>query len=113
MKQFRKLVVLTLFCILIMSSVQGQNDAFDQDEQQDINWGSAYQQSSRTAHWSAYVPITTLVVAAIFLGIADNKHSTPYNSSDPYNGIGSLKDSRSGCYGSHSRSTPNSFFCHH
>jgi hypothetical protein len=96
-----------------MSSVQGQNEAFDEDEQQDINCSSAYQQSHHTAHWSAYVPITALVAAAIFLGIADNKHSTHYNSSDPYNGIGSLKDSRSRYYGSHSRSNSNSCFCHH
>jgi NADH:ubiquinone oxidoreductase subunit 5 (subunit L)/multisubunit Na+/H+ antiporter MnhA subunit len=114
MKQFRKLATLTLFCTLIMSSAHGQqNDAFYEDEGQDINSSLAYQQSSHTAHWSAYVPLTALVVGAIFLGIADNKHSTHYNSSDPYNGLGSLKDSRSSYYGSCNRSNSNSCFCHH
>lgn len=109
MHTLRKLMLLTLLFALATTSIQAQEESYSPNlyETPDENYGNAYQQSSRAAHWSAYVPLTVLIVAAIFFGLADRNHhhnhhysssgssshygSRSYYSSYPnYDGLGSL-----------------------
>lgn len=99
MTKLYKLVVLTLLFAFVTTSIHGQ-DCCDQVE----DCGSAYNEGSLTAHWSVYIPIAVLVVAAIWFGVADRNHdkSSYSNSQD---GLGSIDNSkrhsgyRSGSYG--------------
>lgn len=86
---YRKLTLLALSSILIVSSIEGQPIC----NEQDCCDSSAYSESCYQAHWSAYVPIAILVAAAIFWGIADTKDSD-YRSSDSQNGLGRLRHSK-------------------
>ncbi len=104
MKKLRKLLLFTLFFAFI-TSLQAQ-DCNPDDE----NYSDAYMESRNAAHWSAYVPITILVVAAIYLGFADNDHRGN-NCSDTYDdGLGSL-GTRGSYYSGYSRST-SGCYCH-
>lgn len=80
---------MTLLFTLVNSSIQGQSTN-NQDEE---NYSSAYMQSSQTAHWSVYIPIAILVVAAIYLGIAD-KSSDHSSYSDSQDALGSIDNSK-------------------
>jgi hypothetical protein len=94
MKKLHRLVALTLLSTLFITSIQGQDETSQEEtSQEQEGYSSAYQQSSRTAHWSAYIPLTIIVVAAIYLGIADKKssHSNYSNSQD---GLGSIDSSK-------------------
>jgi len=44
----------------------------------------AYQEGCYAAHWSAYIPITVLVVAALFFGVCDQKSTSSSCHSDEH-----------------------------
>lgn len=88
LEKFHKWVVLTLVFTLVSTFVQGQTFY----NQETSECPSAYMDSCQSAHWSAYVPLTILVVAAIFFGIADKSHS---ESSSSYSGYTDSGHSRS------------------
>jgi hypothetical protein len=90
MEKLHKLVTLTLLFTIVTTSIQAQ----DADDQSDENYSSAYVQSSHAAHWSVYIPIAILVVAAVYLGLADEKHSNDSSSSDSQDGLGSIDSSK-------------------
>ena len=71
MEKLHKWVALTLILTFMTTSIYGQSLEYQNDE----DYGSAYTESSHSAHWSAYVPIGVMVVAAIWFGIADQKHN--------------------------------------
>ena len=103
MEKLRKLLLFTLLFAFI-TSLQAQD--YNPDNE---NYSDAYMQSRNAAHWSAYAPITILVIAAIYLGFADNDHKGNYG--DTYDdGLGSLGTRRSH-YSGYSRSTRGS--CSH
>lgn len=77
----RKLVTLTLLFALMATSLQGQDPDTGMNDNSDENTASAYQESVHAAHWSIYIPIGIYVAAAIFLGIADTKHSQYFSHS--------------------------------
>jgi hypothetical protein len=107
MKKLHKLVALTLLFTLAIPSIQGQ-----ETPQEEENYSSAYQQSSHTAHWSAYIPLTIIVVAAIYLGIADKNSSSSYSNSQ--DGLGSIDSSkRHSSYRHGSCSCRHSYSGHH
>lgn len=83
MHTLRKLMLLTLLFALATTSIQAQEGSYSPNlyETPDENYGNAYQQSSRAAHWSAYVPLTALIVAAILFGLADRNHHHNHHSS--------------------------------
>ncbi len=98
MEKLRKWVALTLLFTLVATSIQGQPTYIQQD---DNTYSSAYEDSSRTAHWSAYVPIGIMVAAAIWFGVADTSNSDD-SSSYGYYGYGSRSSTSSGSYSHHS-----------
>ncbi len=83
MHTLRKLTLLTLFFALVTTSIQAQEEDYSpySYENQDDNYGTAYQQSQRAAHWSVYIPLTAFVVAAIVFALADNHHTKTHSSS--------------------------------
>ena len=89
MKKFRSLITLTLVLAFSTSSIYGQTS----DAQECEECGSAYMQSSRSAHWSAYIPIAVLVGAAIWFGLAD-RNSDDEDSSGSQDALGSIDNSR-------------------
>lgn len=89
MKKLRSFVVLTLVLTLTTSSINGQEPCCQEDE----SYSSAYMQSSHTAHWSVYIPIAILVGAAIWFGLADQKHES-HDSNDSQDGLGSIANSK-------------------
>lgn len=88
MKKFRSFITLTIALTLATSSIYGQ----DCNNQVD-NCSCAYAESSHTAHWSIYIPIAALVAAAIWFGMADQKHEK-HNSSNSQDGLGSMASSK-------------------
>lgn len=115
MQKIHKWVVFTLLFTLLTTSIQAQ-DSYDQENEAA---GSAYVQSSQSAHWSVYVPITILVVAAIWFGVSDKNHDHS-SYTDSQDGLGSIDNSKrhsswrsgrssSSCRSSYSRSC----HCHH
>lgn len=68
MKIFQKLILATTMISLPLHCQEACEDYSSCDS-------SAYYDCGRAAHWSAYVPIAALLVAAIWLGFADNKHT--------------------------------------
>ena len=89
MEKLHKLVTLTLLFTLVTTSVYGQNTSIQENE----DYSSAYMQSNYTAHWSAYIPLTIIVVAAIYLGIADTS-SSQSSSRNSQDGLGSIDSSK-------------------
>jgi hypothetical protein len=98
MQNLRKLMTLTLLFALMASSIQGQENYYDD---QDENVSSAYQESVHAAHWSIYIPIAIYVVAAVYLGIADTHHSKEFSHSRS-DALGPAGTSSSGSNGSFS-----------
>lgn len=116
MQKIQKWVVFTLLFTLLMTTIQAQ-DSYDQEDEAA---GSAYVQSSQSAHWSVYVPITILVVAAIWFGVSDKDHNDHSKYTDSQDGLGSIdsskrhsswrsRDRSSSCRNTYSRSC----HCHH
>lgn len=105
MEKLRKWVALTLLFTLVTTSIQGQDQ--NPYNQGDDAYSSAYMQSSHAAHWSAYVPITILVVAAIYLGMADQSHDYSSHSSDSQDALGSIDSSKRHSSSSSSYSSSN------
>lgn len=64
---------------------------------------SAYAESSRSAHWSVYVPIVVLVGAAILFGVADRSKGSDC-SSGSQDALGSIDNSKRHSSGSYSNS---------
>ncbi|WP_042281323.1 hypothetical protein [Candidatus Protochlamydia sp. R18] len=94
MQVARKFVTLTLFFVLVTHSIYGQS-RYNQEYEYDDGCDSAYAQSSRTAHWSAYVPIVALIAAGIIWSIADKDHKSysSHASSSSQDGLGPLDSS--------------------
>ena len=91
------MLVLTLLFAFVTTSIHSQSTC-NQDE---TECGSAYAEGSYTAHWSVYVPIAIIVVAAIGFTISDKSHhSSDY--SDSQDGLGSIENSKRN---SHNRSS--------
>ena len=86
MKKIRSIVALTLAFTCTISSIYSQ-DPYQED------YSSAYVESSHTAHWPAYIPITLLVAAAIWFGAADQHHER-HHSSNSQDGLGSIASSK-------------------
>lgn len=113
MVKLHQLVILTLLFALFTTSIQGQDD-FDLDDDP----GSAYAESSQTAHWSVYIPITILVVAAIWFGVSDRNHNSSSYSSDSQDALGSIENSkrnpyhRSKSFGPRSYRNSRGSYCH-
>lgn len=89
MNKLRPLAALTLAMILMTTSTYGQESCY----QEDADYSSAYVESSRTAHWSVYIPIALVVGAAIWFGIAENKKDY-LSYSDSQDGLGSIANSK-------------------
>lgn len=90
MKRLRQWIILTLFFTCTATSIQ----AHEMDQEEYPSCGEAYIQSSHTAHWSVYVPITILIAAAIYFGIADQKNRGHHHSSDSQDALGSIVNSK-------------------
>lgn len=98
MERIRIFVIFTMLLTLTTTSIQCQPADF----QEDGNYGSAYLESNQAAHWSAYVPIGIMVVAAIWFGVADRHHEHESSSSSRSSSSGSYSHSRSSySYGCH------------
>ncbi len=91
MKKIQQLVALTLMLTCATASIYGQDSCYQDYSENDTC--SAYAQSSNTAHWSVYIPITVLVGAAILFGLADQNHSE-HDSSDSQDALGSIANSK-------------------
>lgn len=89
MNKIYKITTLVLLFSFIINPIQGESLNDEEDER----CGAAYVESSQTAHWSVYIPITILVVAAILFGVADRDHKS-HNSSDPQDALGSIDNSK-------------------
>ena len=89
---YKKMTILTLFFAIMTSSIQGQEPELEEC------YDSAYMESCQSAHWSIYIPIAAYAAAAIFLGIADSKHSEHYahSRSDALGPAGNSSESFSG-----------------
>ncbi len=114
MKKLNPWIVLTLLLTMTISSLQSQ-----ENNENDADYSSAYQESSHTAHWSIYIPISILVAAAIYFGIADQNDSRSdyYDSQDALGSIGNSKringySRRSGHYRNSTTSKSNSRHSH-
>lgn len=92
MNQLRQSMIIVLCIMFTLSSLQGQEICHQEKEEEEV-CSEAYLQSSYTAHWSVYIPITLLVAAAIYFGLADQKHHDP-SSSDPQDGLGCIVHSK-------------------
>lgn len=93
MPKLHKMVVLTLLFALMTTSIHGQVNC----DQGDSECGGAYAQGSQTAHWSVYIPITILVVAAIGFSVSDKNHKHS-DYSDSQDGLGSIDNSKRNSY---------------
>ena len=101
MRKLYRYITLILISTFATFSIYGQ-DPYNQEEPD----GSAYMQGARTAHWSAYVPLTILVGAAIWFGIADRHHSH-HHSNNSQDGLGRIASSkRMSRFSAHSRFKP-------
>jgi hypothetical protein len=88
-----KWITWLLLLVCITNNIQCQENTYFVGEDAT---GSAFEQSSYTAHWSAYIPITLLIAAGIYFGIADQNDSS-CSSSSGYgrkNGLGCLRDGK-------------------
>lgn len=89
---YKKLTVFTTLCALIAGSLHSQEvdsgRGYYPDASESTFNDSAYADSVYSAHWSAYVPITVLIAAALFFGAADKNRSS--NSSSSKDALGSL-----------------------
>lgn len=115
MKKLRPWIHLMLFFAMMTTSIHGQEICNQEEDQSYLQENEscceAYMESSHTAHWSVYVPLTILVAAAIYFGMADKKnHEHPSSGSQDALGsivnskrIGSMKSS-SGSYKSYNPS---------
>jgi len=78
---------LIIFCLaaLPLHSQSDLMECYDYDD-------SAYLQSSHAAHWSAYVPLTALIIAGIWLSVADQKQRScnSHCRAKSNNGLGRL-----------------------
>lgn len=87
---------LTLIFTIIFSCSFAQNS--EREEPLEMNPyqdepGAAYTDSSHSAHWSIYIPISLLIAGAAYFGLADqNKHEM--NSSDTKDALGSIVNSK-------------------
>lgn len=97
MKKLRSLVILTLTLAFATTSISAQETYYQTDE----NFSTAYAEGSNTANWTVYIPITLLVGAAIWFGLADRTKDKKH-SSNSQDGLGSIADSKrishAGCY---------------
>ncbi|MDP1880817.1 MAG: hypothetical protein Q8K60_07745 [Parachlamydiaceae bacterium] len=98
-----------LLSIFLTTSIHAQpfdnNVAASNEQVEENSEYTAYDQSLKVAHWSAYLPITAIVVVAIFFGIADKNGEK--QSSRSYDGLGSM-----GSKSSSSRSYTRSYHQH-
>lgn len=87
MKMSQRITALVLTASLLSSSLPAQcGESPECDE-----CGCAYVESSRSAHWSIYIPIVVVVGAAIWFGLADDSsEKISYGSQD---GLGSIDNS--------------------
>ena len=112
-KMLHKWVVLALLFSLSITSLQGQETCEMEEES-----CCAYSQGCQTAHWSIYIPITILVVAAIWFGVSDRSHSSS-SSGDSQDALGSIDNSKRNAYRrenpyySQSNHSSRGCYCHH
>lgn len=105
MQKFYKIMTLTLLCVMPLTAIQSQEYTSNQYTNNaccgEPEASCAYNDSCRTAHWSVYVPIGIVVVAAVLFGLADGTSSS---TSGSQNGLGSMKHSSSAkkCHTNHS-----------
>lgn len=117
MSVMNRFFILTLLFAFVTTSIQGQECCDETNMECD---GSAYMEASKTAHWSIYIPIAILVVAAIWFGVADqhDNSKSKYSYTDPLDGLGSIDNSkrhssRIGSYGYSSYSRSKATIGHH
>ena len=87
MQKFRKLILAILSMTLLMSSVHGQENIYQEalpEAMITCESTPAYCEGIQAAHWSVYVPIGALIVAAVWLGFADKQHGDCYSSYSSY-----------------------------
>jgi hypothetical protein len=89
MKKLHPFITATLLMTFVTSSIYGQ----DPNYQEDGEYSSAYIQSHNSAHWTVYIPITILVGAAIWFGLADRRRQHQH-SSDTQDALGSIDNSK-------------------
>jgi|GEM_PF-3072480 len=89
MKKLHQLAALVLIVTFAAPSVHGQ----DLPPQEEEGCSSAYLQSRHAAHGSVYIPITILVGAAIWFGLADRNHKHDH-SIDSQDALGSIDNSK-------------------
>jgi len=89
MKKFYPLITLILTVAFTTSSLHAQETCY----QEDVNYGSAYVESSHSANWTVYIPVTLIVGAAIWFGFADRSKDKK-NCSDSQDGLGRMDSSK-------------------
>lgn len=86
----KKLIILCMIVTYATSPIYSQetieNGVCIECPETDTEEASAYYGATRAAHWSAYVPISALIVAAICLGFADRNHKNPCKNDSFYHG---------------------------
>lgn len=87
-----KWITFFLLSIFLTTSIQAQpfdnRVAVPYEQSEENNEYTAYDQSLKVAHWSAYLPITAIIVVAIFFGIADKNGEE--QTSRGFDGLGSM-----------------------
>jgi hypothetical protein len=77
MQRLQNILSSLVIFTLTTSTVLGQDPEVDEIE----DYSPAYSQTHHAAHWSAYIPLSAMAVAAIYLGIADNANNNLSSSS--------------------------------
>jgi hypothetical protein len=85
MQTMRSVILATLLLTSLTFSLPAQDPPFHTEE-----YSEAYADSSHATHWSVYIPVVTLVAAALWLA-AQNES----DSKGSVGGNGSLADSKS------------------
>ena len=80
-KSLYLLTVLTVSCLNLHPLSAQEAEAITGTEE----YSTAYQETSRSAHWSAYVPLAGIIASAAFFGWAD-KQTVSSSRSSSYGG---------------------------
>lgn len=106
MKRIRSISSLFFALFFAAASLHGQaTQAYEEESA-----CCAYEEGSRSAHWSVYIPIAITIGAAVWFGLAD-QGSHKHSESNSQDGLGSIRNSKrdgSGSGSSYSRQSSRS-----
>jgi len=103
MNIWQRVITTTLIFAISTATTYGQNDTCQEEAE---CYPSAYEESSRTTHWSVYIPVAAIVGAAILFGLADAKQKKHASSSQ--DALGSIANSKRVSHSSSSFSSSSS-----